>query len=348
MKIPKLQKIKVEHKIDKIKSPIAKYCVSSIACLLLCSCAFLFLVFRTNNIIDITEADVSKSTTIHRTSVTSVISSIATTPTSNNTDGNPPALTDSWYQNVPSNLQVAGKSVQTLHFSDGDVDLYDGLPWNADASTYLVNTPLAASDTVSYIDAQSGKTSNLSTANTYTYELGNKSCVQDSNGIKCLGFAPMPIIVTKDYCNAFNTSGWYQASSPSVNYGYLKDGNPRKYCVILKGKSDSTTYYLPLFANDAKGHTFPGGVFQTQLQLASAAATPQGPFSLNIGDTGARGQSFTWAQLVDALDTVKGEPGKYNDTLRSFFRVCLEIYGGSTSDCRLLGNYDIVGFVAWP
>lgn len=75
MRIPKIKQPK-EPAIDKVKSPFIRYSIVTVLSVLIVGVGFLYLVFRTNTIYDISEADLRKDTTIMNTSVSSVTSVI--------------------------------------------------------------------------------------------------------------------------------------------------------------------------------------------------------------------------------------------------------------------------------
>lgn len=330
---------------EKIKSPFMRYSVTVVSCLLLLGFGFLFLMFGTDNIYNINENLITNRQISRDTSVSSVVNTIDNMETSSNVrvPGIDYVPNGAWYESVPANMYTPGNVVDTIQFSDGAVNIYDGLPWAADGDTYIVNSVTAASDTIKYIDYNSGLTSGLSTNYTYAYEMSSKSCVYQLDGVNCLAFAPLPIVVDRNYNSEFNTPDWYQASTPSRSiYGY----GTRKYCVILRRKSDGKTVYMPLVAKDAKGHTFPGGTMQTHVQLVNGTSS-LGPFTVNIGDTGTRNTVLSWSEFVTGLDTIVGEPAQSNLKLRAYVKVCLEIYGGNSSDCKALSDFEIIGFVAW-
>lgn len=88
MRIPKIKQQK-EPVIDKVKSPFIRYSIVTVLSILIVGVGFLYLIFRTNTIYDISEADLRKDTTIMNTSVSSVTSVIqAATNMSNNSVSN--------------------------------------------------------------------------------------------------------------------------------------------------------------------------------------------------------------------------------------------------------------------
>lgn len=93
MRIPKIKRPK-EPAIDKVKSPFIRYSIVTVLSVLIVGVGFLYLVFRTNTIYDISEADLRKDTTIMNTSVSSVTSVIqaATNMANSNVDTQIPGV----------------------------------------------------------------------------------------------------------------------------------------------------------------------------------------------------------------------------------------------------------------
>lgn len=265
--------------------------------------------------------------------------------------------TDSWYSEVPKEIQTKGSVVDTIEFSDGSVNLYDSIPWDYAEGAYLFNVELAGQNVIDWIDYTAGVTSGLELKTNYARELPERSCVTSIDGVDVLRFAPAPAVISMDYCNGFDSevTTWY--TDPEVRddcIGYVTmykgDTNPmtsnRKYCVILEHRDTGEVYYLPLGASDCKGHTFPGGVLQTDIQLKKGVDDPTGYLYCNLGDTVNDYISITY--LAQNASTFRTRPGREKSTVKDYFQNCLEIYGGSINDCNKLYKYDIKGYIVWP
>lgn len=357
----------------KIQSPFIRYCITAVSCILICGAGFLFLMFNTNTIFSVNEDSIVKQhSPVRRVNVSTVISTIEENvanndnsdevtnndepPVNPNTPGVVPELSGGWYSSVPDNLKTAGTPVIDLELSDGVVRLYNGLPWDAEESTYIFDIKTAAEDTINYINTMCGQDSGLSaTRFAYSYELKSKNSIRTENGVVCLSFAPMPALVTPTYNNEFKTDLWWQESTPSgAFYGYAESRwddeslypGARKYCAILRSKTDGSIYYLPLCAMDSKAHTFPGGVMQTNIRLRDGSANSnQGPFTIDIGDTGTQGKEVSWNNFIEVINTEHGESG--GPLLKEYMKACLEFYGCDATDCQIFLNYECLGFVAW-
>lgn len=353
-----------EYAIDRIKSPFIKYSMTATACILICSVAFVMLVFQTNTIIDVDSNTVKQNVQDTRVKVSSAV-----TPINQSTTQDPdiPGLSETpigdgtWYQSIPNDLRSKGSKVKDFATRSGrSIPLYDRLPWDANDDTYRFDIVQASKDVVTYIDAKAGKPSNLqpksaivweykpTSSKGYTYKL-------EVDGIEAITIAPPPCVYYKDYCDNFTKNSWSGNTEYGSLVGYHKDSPighhsaawdpPRKYCVELTDKSGQV-YYVPACAVDSKGHTFPGGVMQTHLKILNNTENPDGPFTVALGDTGNT-KTFTWTELVDSLDTLTGLDNS-SDVLRAFFQVNLEINGIDEIDTSDLNReFDVTAYYAW-
>lgn len=346
-------------KKDKEKSKFIKYCVNTTLCLFICCIGFVFLIFRTNTLYDIDTISSMPKSIQHDISVSQTVSATEDTATNPNTPGVLPEMSD-WYSEVPSSIRNKGSVVDTLSFSDGNINLYNSLPWDYAEGCYMFNVNQAGEDVINWVNTVAGVDSGLSVNTQIAYLCSSQSCITTIDGVDVLRFAPPPALTTMDYCNAFSddVTKWYTDPEPDdIPMGYVSayqlswlSTDPavrnRKYCVILESKDNGNIYYMPLGTSDCKAHTFPGGVLQTDLKLLSAPNGPTGEVTCNLGDVVDK--TFTIKYLAENADTFQTRPGRENSTVKDYFKSCLEIYGGCTSDCTILYQYTIKGYICWP
>lgn len=343
-----------ETAIDKVKSPLTKYCVTFTSCLLICITGFIFLVFKTDNLIKVNDATLRVKEAGDTITVSSVTRSLED-------DINPnipgvTAQTGEWYSTVPDTFKLAGNKVEDYPLSSQkSVPLYDGLPWNASDTTYRFDVVQAAIDVVEFIDTKAGKPSNIDISSHIVREYTYGEYSMEVDGIQAIAFAPPPSVYMKDYCDGFKSNFWSTAQNiptdlvgghPRAINKYIRSETPRKYCVELTDDSGKC-YYMPLTATDTKGHTFPGGVMQTHCKLISDMSTPEGPMSLRVGDHGPD-LDLTWSAFVDGLDTIDPANDGESAKLRAYMHVNLEINGLRNEECKPLNSrFKVTAFYAW-
>lgn len=265
---------------------------------------------------------------------------------------------DSWYSEVPEDLREKGSVVKTIDFSDGSVNLYDSLPWDYVDGSYYFDVVKAGQDVLDYINDVSGIDTEIELTDTIARQCPKESCVTSIDGVNVLKVSLMPTVVTQDYCDAFNPdiTKWYtDPAGDFLPYGYVSNYAPkseypwprdRKYCVVLEHKETGEIVYMPIGAADAKAHTFPGGVLQTDIQLIKGVDDPTAAVKCNMGDTYS--DVISIAYIAQNIGSFKTRPGREKSTISDYLKVCLEIYGGSKSDINKVYKYHIKGFIAWP
>ncbi len=74
-------------------------------------------------------------------------------------------------------------------------------------------------------------------------------------------------------------------------------------CIVLEGGSG--TIYVPCTNADAKGHTFPGGVFQSNVQAGGVSGNT---YSVHVagttGDAGGAVQNWAGNQIANNMSNV--------------------------------------------
>ncbi len=356
-----IKRKKKEHPIDRVQSRFVKFTVTITSCILICSVAFTFLLFKTDTLVDVDSKTLNKFVSEQRVKVASITQAL----NSQGTNVNIPGVSftaGEWYQPIPQDMRTAVPKAKEYRTRTGKLfPLYEGLPWDADDNTYRYDMVQAAKDMVEFIDTKAGKPSNLNPQSTIAREhpSSRHNYRFTYEGIDVIAFAPPPCVYMKDYCDAYTKDYWMNAqSTPGDIVGYhpqscnywgrvLSWNPPRKYCVELIEKSTNKTYYMPLCVSDVKGHTFPGGVMQTQVKLADAMSSPDQSFRLWLGDTG-RSQTFTWTSFVDSLDTLTNVGVPADLPLRAFFQLNLELDGIDVEDqYDLTTDYEVTAYIAW-
>lgn len=164
-----------------------------------------------------------------------------------------------------------------------------------------------------------GYNNNFTWTNANKPSMGNLSNVGAYvlvDGVKCLPVALAPTAVSRNYNDNFkeSTTQWLQRSTVDRElYGY---GGKRKIVAVFTEKKSSEYVYIPIACVDAKAHTFPGGVMQTNLNLASSDLTKEDKtVTLNRAMTwaGTNGNHMpTTFKFTDVTDLVGWEWTNYD------------------------------------
>ena len=268
---------------------------------------------------------------------------------------------DGWYSDV-----TGTRSTEAISLG-GNLKLYTGLPWSAPASAgvYMLDTDIATTDLYAWLQGQGATIQmSLETALTSsgrickgvgptasiddypnrwgTWDYGaSPATLKQINGVYCVGIAPAPTVVYRDYNDKFKPGLWQGKSSMDASYY-----SGVRIAIVLEKKSDGKTYYLPATPADAKAHTFPGGIVQTNVSVNSFR---NGTYSVAIaqssGDAGGKSATFDERKLGSF---VTNQLTCGNHLSAYFYNVC-ETYRWSD---RLLqsiqDNYRVTGFVVWP
>ena len=186
----------------------------------------------------------------------------------------------------------------------GSIKIYDGLPWEADDKTYVVDTTKMLDGMYTYVKNNSSGTEALasggatwSPSNAFNNsDISNGRIYRDNNltgtkkkllesggfkdgtvggytknvsSIQTLAVVLPPGIVNKTYNVSF---GDYN-SSDKTNLWQMKATNVSKFtgklALVLKNKNDNSISYLPVSLVDTNENSFPGGVTHTGIRLAS-------------------------------------------------------------------------------
>ena len=342
------------QKSDSGKSPFIRYCVTAVFCVVIATGGFIGILFSGKDDV-ISQNNWTISRMVSYITADQYTSKIDTVPDDEDAaladqGGSHPRLpgmqyipASDWYSAVPNSLQSAGEIVDYLDFISVKIPLYNALPWDATSSTYIFNVSSAQQDVINYINTFGD--SGLEPKSLFVREFKGDTAYTEVDGVTAIQIAVVPSLVDRTYCAAFATDTWQYKSTPDASiYGYVKDGTPRKYCIIME--KDGNTYYMPVVANDAKGHTFPGGVCQTHVQVVGYNPNT-GKYTVNIGDHGLRNAQWTMADYISYLDTPVSSSEPSN--LRAYFKVNVEFYRAPDNYAKVSGinNYNIIGMVAW-
>lgn len=265
--------------------------------------------------------------------------------------------TTSWYVDI-SSTHSGSPTGQTI--LDG-VPVYNGLPWEPEPGTYLYRQYIAKNDLYSLLETLgvgnsadesiSGRIVDSKVKINNTYPM---STVR--SGIKCMNFCPSPCIYIRDY---YTTDKKFTIGSSASEL--RKDS--RRYCVVVTTnvsdmQDTSSWLYIPAYAIDAKGHTFYGGVLQTNIKLVSAykiqATGSNSGYSSNRefvvdinGDSNVSREELT-SVLQDADDFIRSGLG-YG--MRAWRKNELETYNYRYNGLHpdsVFEDWKVVGFVAYP
>lgn len=271
-----------------------------------------------------------------------------------------------WYTDVAAGTEA---TTSKSAFAPGStLAIYDGPPWDVKSGSYIFNYPQARYDTYEMFEGLGVKGNPINTSNMYSAAVVGGASQNarftehgfDSNGLKtvggvvCLNFCPMPTLVDRTWIN-----NWTQgATCDSSKYGF----GEARYAAILVDKHsgdvlDSSTWkYLPLCPNDAKAHTYPWGVVQTNIKIMS---TSELQFSRNWSGTTATAQYNkqysdgigTDDSIKDALLTISDDDydSNFGPTVDfdaySWWNHALELYGQGNSIVNAFDNYWMVGIM---
>ncbi len=115
-------------------------------------------------------------------------------------------------------------------------------------------------------------------------------------------------------------------------------------CIVLEGNGG--TIYVPCTNADAKGHTFPGGVMQTNCKAGGVNGNIYSVYvAQTTGDIGGGIQSWPGNQIAHNMSTITSAgvpPVNYT------YNVC-EAYCWSPTLIRTLqSQFRVIGYVVWP
>ena len=250
-----------------------------------------------------------------------------------------------WYEDIASGIKKA-----SVVGSLGRFELYDGLPWDPDSGCYAYYAYKAKNDIYDiFSKAGINRASGSSTViNSNGAKLPANGGVID--GVSCMGVSTFPAMLDRGYFPDLTFKQAQARGDSSAGKGITQ------LAVILvpKGVSLSSTkdyLFLPAIKQDAKAHTFYGGVAQTNITVLSENkvqlcynwdGSPTETVSVDPNDD----LSKTLKMLNDKLVANRVVP---NLSMGVFGNNDIETYWlDSASAKELNNNYTVVGFVVWP
>ena len=174
--------------------------------------------------------------------------------------------------------------------------------------------------------------------------------------VNCVGVCVPCTVADPTYNMQFADGRWQTNSTPPNSvYGY----STQKMACILRSNADGSIMYLPCSHIDAKGHTFIGGLAQTNVKLLSSNKDESGKvISFNVqvsrdwsGTKAEHQLNETWtlaqvgykmnSKLIDHVSNPVS-PASMVDNIAEFWHVNDQAWDA------IKNNYQVLGFVVWP
>lgn len=244
-----------------------------------------------------------------------------------------------------------------------NIKLYSSLPWANGGNVVAIDMNTAKRDLYNYVGSSGGyamrrtlndllsynscSTLASSTPSNGTgWESLSDGTIKQVDGVWCIGIAAPPFLANTEYCDNFTGSDWKQFSSYSAgSYDYSN----MKVALILRRKSDDAVFYLPATTCDAKGHTFPGGIVQTNVKILGYG---DGKYHVAVArsDSDASGADEYWDEDNLSYYINNTEMKSQSKTLYpiSYMHSIVEIYGlSATVYSSIQSKYVFIGYVIW-
>lgn len=221
--------------------------------------------------------------------------------------------------------------------------LYAGLPWATDSNTFFVDTDVSVTALYNYINTVSDekltkgrsladtlKTSRVNYEYGFTYKSstsgmgtvhtgytkGDGVHYKTVDGVVSYPVALPPALLNRDYNVSYGDDELWSVQPWKLNQaGRGYNYKTSKVVAVFEGKSGQytgKTYYLPMTLDDSKGHTFPGGLAQTNVQADKTGSyTENGKlvFRINIattnGDVGGSANTVEKSKIAHLFNTTK-------------------------------------------
>lgn len=264
----------------------------------------------------------------------------------------------------------ASGSKSTSYIEIGEkLKLYRGFPWDAD-SVDIVDMDIVKEDIYEYIKSSGDEMrygiSRLLTYNSCAslgetipsrgegWERTGDGVIKQLDGVYCIGVAVPPAILNRSYCDNFEYSSWKEFgvySEDSYNYSNMK------MAIILESKTDGNYYYLPATSADSKGHTFPGGMVQTNVKIVGYEKSEDestGTFHVLVArsDEDPTGYDDWWEEgelsyYINNKQISASNNAGYNYPISYMHSIC-EIFGlAEDVYFSLIDKYRFKGYVVW-
>lgn len=249
---------------EKNKSSVVKYCTITVGVILMLSVAFVFMVFKTDFIINMDTDGEINSANFERVSVSSVIEEIhdleggSGIPYVEGPEESDNLNRDLYHYTVTINGGSSTASPDGISKS-----VYDGWPWG-DQFVQVCNIQKCEEHVIETIAKNNGidvgsVNQQKPTVVTDDYGMhGQQSTTVD--GIDCTEIVfvhcyDMPDVMANSLAGG---------PVPDVGKAHYQDASARHAAIIFAEKDDeSKVYYLPIIFSDAKIHNWPGGTMQT-------------------------------------------------------------------------------------
>lgn len=377
----------MKSKKDKNKSSITTYTTVAVGILLMLCACFTFLIFSTDTLFNIETGELANHDSLfNRTDVTTVIETVEVDDngaTSGNLDiiiDSPfidiPMSSSSWYDVVPPDSLTYSSTIQdTFTLSRSDViNVYSGMPFdvsNYSGTMYYFNLDKAKKDVETWWGCGTVtkdewcfmyRTKPESTTRQHTYFDTNANLVGfdavNASDIPCLCVNLAPCYVTNDYNDNFKTEdlsryNWMTYASADANlYGYTNKTAPHPVVLLVENKKSGALGYLPV-EPWAKAHTWPGGVFQTQVSLGEKVVKSNTPttFTVDTGDWGTGGWGYFKNTTKDTAWSDYQNWYYYDNPEKpcaTWLGLSYEVSIGSHEDVSFLtSNYRVLGSYMW-
>jgi hypothetical protein len=284
-----------------------------------------------------------------------------------------------------------GKGTQISKYSN-KVDLgdgfyiYDGLPWGADANTWACDCDTMLYDLFQYVKGVSktkkatatvygddvtaeqilSKSSRMHADTTGAspdggeWKSGSGGYYVEIDGVKCAGSGTVPAIMSYGYnagFGAYNKDTGENYWNVESDFRKTPGHGERKMAYALYEKSTKKIWYIPTTPISAKGHSFPGGVAQTNLTTYDQGSVRKS--KLNSDGTlkefavWKAGSGTDWAKRYEYTAT-DGLMDVMNEEVLGYscWDVAYDIgefWYTPTPVVDLInsGEYDVVGAVVW-
>ena len=304
--------------------------------------------------------------------------------------------TGEWYyydtESLPkyTSLRKLGEMTIDNNGNKGDINLYNGLPWEPVEGMYIADCEAMLYDMANYVNTVSDIQLDLD----LDYILNDSRMINTSAGlnekgevrvqgnnwvseiygynpittkpiigsvctideVNCLGVCVPATVADPNYNPKFKDGPWQYQSSPSSSvYGY----STQKIACILKGTTEQNygeIVYLPCSHIDAKAHTFPGGIAQTNVMVTGCEKDSSDKvvkYNVNIARdwSGTINLNESWAlnnlghkmnsKLIDCVGTPVSPISMVNN-VAEFWNVPEDVYN------IIDKNYQVIGYVVWP
>ena len=370
----------MKSKKDKNKSSITTYTTVAVGILLMLCACFTFLIFSTDTLYNIETGELANHDSLfNRTDVTTVIETVIVDESgagdNNDIPVDIPIAFDSWYTPVTaSDVTSSTEVVETLTLSTGaEISIYRGMPFDLNSysgTVYYFALGTAKKDVetwwgsgdISRCSWDYMYNSNKNSLQQYVYydtsanPIGENS--SSSSDIVCLRVNLSPCFVTNNYNDGFKddnvgSCNWInKATTDDTLYGASGRTAERPIVLAVRNKKNNEIGFLPV-EPWAKAHTWPGGLFQTQVSIGKYIneTNTTTTFTVDTGDWGGEG----WGHFHDTTkDNAWSDYQTWNyydrdnDPCSAYLKISYELANGNKDDINLFDeSYEVLGSYIW-